>query len=122
MYASIGNRVKAVEFLLQKGATAVTKDLNGRTALLWAAYYGHVEVVRVLIRHDKSLVELADPDGRTCLHWSTKHENTKCMDMLLKVTSPEVINAHDSEQVTALHWAVLCQHPEHTLHLLKVRA
>ena len=122
MYASIGNRVKAVEMLLRQGASAPVKDGNGRTALLWAAYYGHFEVVRVLIKHDRSLVQLADPDGRTAIHWSTKHESTRCLDLLLRAADAEVINAQDGEQVTALHWAVLCQHQEHVQHLLKVRA
>lgn len=122
MYASIGNRVKAIEFLLKQNATAHTHDSNGRTSLLWAAYYGHVEVVRLLLKHDTSLVELPDPDGRTALHWSTKHESTKCLDLLLRVATPGIINAQDNEQVTALHWAVLCQHPEHTQHLIKVGA
>eukprot|EP00047_Mylnosiga_fluctuans_P022700 m.124605 g.124605 ORF g.124605 m.124605 type:complete len:1235 (-) comp9354_c0_seq1:147-3851(-) len=122
MYASIGNRVKAVEMLLRQGAVAGMQDSNGRTSLLWAAYYGHFDILRALVKHDRSLVELADPDGRTCLHWSTKHETTKCLDLLLKVTGPDVVNAQDNEHVTALHWAVLCQHAEHTLHLLKAGA
>jgi ankyrin repeat protein len=120
MYASIGNRGKALEFLLRQGAIATTQDANGRTALLWAAYYGHAEIVRTLIRHDRGLVDLPDPDGRTALHWATKHESTKCLDLLLRAMVAETVNAQDQEQVTALHWAVLCQHPEHTSHLLKV--
>lgn len=122
MYASIGNRVKAVEMLLRQGAAAAAKDGNGRTALLWAAYYGHFEVVRVLVKHERGLVELGDPDGRTAIHWASKHESTKCLDLLLRAAPPEVINAQDAERVTALHWAVLCQHQEHVQHLLKAGA
>jgi hypothetical protein len=44
MYASISNKVRSVELLLKLEANPRLQDGNGRTALLWAAYYGHSEV------------------------------------------------------------------------------
>ena len=81
-----------------------------------------VQVIRVLLRHDRGLLGVVDPDGRTALHWACKHPNTKSLDVLLKSMAPAVLNAQDKEQVTALHWTIMCQHLEHLVKLLKAGA
>jgi ankyrin repeat protein len=93
------------------------------------------QVAKVLLKHDKTVIEMRDNEGRTCLHWSAKTETTKCLELLLKSAPPGLVNIQDHEcvccidvvlrrgsdrQVTALHWAVLCDHPEHIQKLLKV--
>jgi hypothetical protein len=65
------------------------------------AYYGHHEVLRVLLRADRELGMASDPEGRTAIHWTTKHQSTKCLDLMLKVCPPSIINVQDSEKVRA---------------------
>ncbi|XP_062517436.1 uncharacterized protein LOC134192702 [Corticium candelabrum] len=119
MYSVIANKVKCCELLIKVGANYAAQDRNGRTALLWAAYYGHGEMARMLIAKDKSVVEIADPDGRTAVHWATKPESHKVLEILSRHCGSEIINCQDDEQTTALHWSVLCHHPEHTRVLLQ---
>ena len=76
MYAVIANKPKAAEVLLKQGANVMAPDVNGRTAILWCAYYGHHEIMRVLLKHDRTIVAAVDPGGRTALHWATKHDST----------------------------------------------
>eukprot|EP00056_Hartaetosiga_gracilis_P013197 m.216546 g.216546 ORF g.216546 m.216546 type:complete len:1488 (-) comp13806_c1_seq3:3847-8310(-) len=119
MYACIGNKVKATEYLIGLGADIRMKDSNGHTALVWASYFDHASIIRVLLKHDLGVLELVDPTHRSALHWSVKHPTTTSLDELLSVCSEKVVNLQDEDQVTALHWAVLCQHEMHTLHLLQ---
>ena len=53
----------------------------------------------MLLKHDKSVIDISDAEGRTCLHWSAKAESSKCMEVLLKVASDQLVNAQDHEQV-----------------------
>lgn len=122
LYASINNKVKAVELLIKQGAEPSIKDGTGRSALFFAAYYGHQDVLKVLLRADRQLALDSDPEGRTAIHWATKHQTTKCLDMLLKVCPPAIINVQDNEQVCALHWAVLCHNDDHAARLIKAGA
>jgi ankyrin repeat protein len=71
--------------LLKAGAELVVRDAHGRTSLLWAAYYGHADMLRLLLRADRSLLGLLDPDGRSAVHWASKNPSPKCLDVLLKV-------------------------------------
>lgn len=96
---------------------------------------------RLLLAKNKSLVDVADPEGRTALHWATKPESHKVLEFLSQYCGSEigekrmwkspsavqlinasfvVVNCQDDEQNTALHWSVLCHHPEHTRVLLQV--
>eukprot|EP00730_Choanoeca_flexa_P002486 TRINITY_DN11067_c0_g1_i3.p1 TRINITY_DN11067_c0_g1~~TRINITY_DN11067_c0_g1_i3.p1 ORF type:complete len:1163 (+),score=245.02 TRINITY_DN11067_c0_g1_i3:231-3719(+) len=119
MYACISNKSRAVELLLKAEANANLHDLNGRTSLLWAAYYGHVEVIRMLLRFDANLIGATDPDGRTAVHWACKQNSTKALDVLLKACPSSTLNAQDVDLVSALHWSVMCNHPEHIMKLMK---
>lgn len=122
MYSCINNKPKAVEVLSKAGANLALVDSTGRSALFFAAYYGHHDVLKVLLKSDPILADARDPEGRTPLHWATKHASSKCLDVLLKVCTPEVIRVQDHESVTALHWAVLCRSDDHTAKLLKAGA
>ena len=39
--------------------------VNGRTALLWAAYHGHADSMRSLLKSPETSPDVSDPDGRT---------------------------------------------------------
>ena len=45
MYATIADHVKTAELFIKSGANLFAIDSAGRSALLWAAFYGHVDAV-----------------------------------------------------------------------------
>ncbi|XP_015795858.1 Usher syndrome type-1G protein isoform X1 [Tetranychus urticae] len=57
-------------------------DEDGLTPTLWAAYYGHLDVLRLLIGRG------GDPDkcdftGNTALHWSSSNGHINCVSFLV---------------------------------------
>ena len=54
-----------------------------RTALHWAASYGSLEHMRVLIKQDSNS-GIPDSDGKTPLHWATSsHDGMYCFPLPL---------------------------------------
>src|SRR4029434_2427180 len=52
LYACGHGRASVVEFLLQKGIEAATQNNDGETGLHWAAYGGHLDVVKLLLERN----------------------------------------------------------------------
>jgi ankyrin repeat protein len=68
MWACEYGHLAVVEFLLEHGVAAAARP-RGETGLHWAAYGGHVEIVRLLLAHDPPM----EPDDRfdaTPLGWA----------------------------------------------------
>ncbi|XP_065839582.1 uncharacterized protein [Oscarella lobularis] len=118
-YAVMGNKIKCCDALLKSGADVAAQDRNGRTPLLWAAYYGHAEIIKLLLAKNKSLAEMVDPEGRTALHWAAKPDSPKALEALAKFCSSRIVNYQDDDQTTALQWSILCNHPVHARVLLR---
>lgn len=55
-YAAYNGHTKIVEYLIGRGAEIDGKTENGSTALFFAARFGHLDTVKVLLKHG------ADPD------------------------------------------------------------
>lgn len=122
MYAVIADKAKACKMLIkQAGANINARDDHGNTPLMWAACRGCREAMKELLRNGADLA-LADLDGRTALHWSTKLSRTDCLDYLLRVAFRTVLNTKDDEQLTALHWAAMCGHAAHVERLIRAQA
>ena len=119
MHAAIGGWPRCVGLLLKLRADIHATDGNGRTALLWAAYYGHTDVLKVLIKQDKRVLEFVDPEGRTALHWATKPDNVDCIRLIAKHSPKDLVMMQDKDDSNALMWSVLCGHPVHLSVLLK---
>jgi ankyrin repeat protein len=85
------------------------QDDDHNTSLTWAAYYGHVNSLRLLLEHGAD-VHSRDKDGRTPLHdlvWggeSFKGDRPDIARLLLKHGAN--VNARDNKYRTALHVAV----------------
>jgi ankyrin repeat protein len=69
--------------LIEKGADVGTRDVDGRTALHFAAASGHEAVTRLLI--DKGAdIEARDSDGETAQNKANIHGHTSLASLLQK--------------------------------------
>ncbi|KAF5539155.1 ankyrin protein [Fusarium phyllophilum] len=75
---------KMILALLEKGHPSDSRGIDGWTPLLYAARYGHEEVVKHLItRNDVELNSKDDDFGKTALSWATEEQNTAVVEVLL---------------------------------------
>uniref|UniRef100_A0A7S4V8V4 Palmitoyltransferase n=2 Tax=Alexandrium monilatum TaxID=311494 RepID=A0A7S4V8V4_9DINO len=87
--------------LLVGGAPIDEVDVEHCTPLLWAAFGGHDEVVRLLLRF-KANPDLRDESGQTPLHWAARgHAGTVAL-LLAHGASPDV---RDADGRTPAFWA-----------------
>ena len=74
---------KAVVEALEKGAQINAQDDLGRTALHWAAYYKHDQIIRILIE-DGADIHMADRAGQTVLHLAADNQYLEEIKPLLE--------------------------------------
>jgi ankyrin repeat protein len=75
LYSCQYGRNDIVKFLLERGIDPATQDANGQSALHWAAIGGHLDTVKLLLRHNVPL-EVKNVYGGTVLGqtlWSAAH-------------------------------------------------
>ncbi|KAM5376339.1 hypothetical protein ACJZ2D_005561 [Fusarium nematophilum] len=65
-------------------AAVSRKESNGRTPLIWASMWGHLECVKLLIKHG-SLVDARDDMGGTPLSWAATYSRSDVMKLLIRV-------------------------------------
>jgi palmitoyltransferase ZDHHC13/17 len=74
-----------VNFWHKKQSNSTTNvsrtDINGDTALHWAAYKGHAEIIQILINSGVDL-QKTDNFGSTPLHLSCLSGNLQCVRLL----------------------------------------
>ncbi|CAD5121617.1 DgyrCDS10113 [Dimorphilus gyrociliatus] len=91
---------------LQPGEIDV-QDLNKRTALHWSSYHGHLEPIKLLLKHGSNVL-IPDIHGKTPLHFAASAkgpEAGECVKYILD-SQPSMINWQDYDGRTALHLAV----------------
>ncbi|CAG2169637.1 unnamed protein product [Oppiella nova] len=80
--ASVGD-YGTVEYILSNNLEDVNGvNESGWTALLYAANYGHFNIIRHLIRHNAN-VNYQDSQGRTALMLAACNGHTRCIDALV---------------------------------------
>ena len=95
------------------------QDEDGRTALMRASYWGHTEIVRMLLERPEILVNLQNSGGQTALIWASRMGRTEIVQMLLE--RPEIlVNLQDEWGWTALMYASDSGHTE-IANLIKYR-
>lgn len=80
--ASIRNKPMCVLTLIRCGANVHAIECNGATALHGAAYYGYVEVTKVLLEA-RADPELADKHSKTPISLALDKGNTQIHELLL---------------------------------------
>lgn len=89
------------------------KDINGYTALHHACLNGHLEVVRLLISHESTQIDMPDIREATPLYLASWAGHAKIVEMLLSHPSrPANPNLQTIENETPLHCAALHGHSE----------
>lgn len=110
-----------VKVLIQYGANIEWADDYGRTALHWAARYGHkaalVELLKALkdAKKDlKSAVNKKEQDGRTPLIWACQWGHVECAKLLINAGADVDLGQGDQDDNdiggTPLSWAVTWGH------------
>ena len=79
------------------------RNLNGDTALHWAIYNGHTQVVEQLVQSGANL-SIVNGKGVPLLHWALKNGDVELMKVLL-TNGANVNSQSDSNQDTVLHRA-----------------
>jgi len=105
--AAKNGHADSVRSLLRAGAEVDSKDDEEKTALHWAAAYGHRDVVALLLGHmDLGQIAARDNGGRTALHWAAWNGHKDVVALLLGRMDLGQIAARDATGNTALHRAV----------------
>lgn len=112
MYTILNGQVKACRVLLQQGASVHIRDESGSTPLHMAATKGSLDLTKLLLKSGAD-VAAVDSLRRTALHWATRCVSPAVLECLLAHSFKILVNARDDEQLTALHWAVISNHPDH---------
>ncbi|KAI6702805.1 hypothetical protein NL676_011941 [Syzygium grande] len=81
-------------------------DDLGWTPLHYAACYGKVEVVRLLLQHDTSVVYVLDKEGESALHIAAFMGHVDVIDELVR-SRPDACDMTNVKGHTALHAAVI---------------
>lgn len=116
--AALGD-VEAVHVLLAQGADANDADLDGRTALIEAAWRGYRHIVKALIDNGANLAA-ADNTGKTALMWAGINGHSTVSKTMIDAGIP--IDAQDDEGFTALMRAAWNRHPGTVKTLLAAKA
>jgi len=92
--ASLKGDTETVAVLLKAGADVNAKDLVGNTALHWASYKGHTEIVPMLLKQKGIKVNANTIDGDTALDYAIEEEHTEIVKLLIRngATIPDDID------------------------------
>ncbi|XP_063406238.1 kinase D-interacting substrate of 220 kDa-like [Mytilus trossulus] len=96
--------IDALELSLQNGADIDYQDVDGQTALMWAANGGHLEICRLLIdRGCKINITETEYSGETALIWAVVRGHLDICRLLIDRGCK--IDTTTRDGYTALHWA-----------------
>lgn len=93
--------------LIEEGADADIKNVRGDTPLLWAAFKGNIELVRILVKGGAN-VNIQNRHGDTPLHFAARDNNIELTKILIEGRTD--VNVQDNYGNTPLHYATVDNH------------
>ncbi len=102
------NGMREIKTLISNG-NVNTKNERGWTALMYASYYGHTDIVSSLIS-DGADVNAKNNDGVTALMWASAEGNRDVAKILIDAKAD--VNAKNNKGATALSWTTTYGHTE----------
>ncbi len=102
MEAACDGEIQRIQEAINAGADINAQDDNGQSALIWAAYYGHKNIVKLLLKHSAH-VNVQDTYGRTALIYAVARGCKDIIELLLKHGADVTLRSESIE--TALDWA-----------------
>eukprot|EP00731_Ephydatia_muelleri_P018033 Em0011g73a len=118
MFAALGNKRASCSTLIECGADVNHRDSSGLTPLHVACYHGNRDALGILLNKG-AITGLTDRQGHTAIHWSTVPVHPGCLQLVLRNSSPTLVNQRDKKGLTPLHWAIHYDHLEHVKQLLR---
>lgn len=103
-WASIKNQTDTISLLLANGADTKLTNSDGNTVLHYAAMYGDVNTVNVLLDADSSLASVENNEGITPIYYAIVVSDNDILSSI--ITNGQIdINKKDSLGYTPLHYA-----------------
>jgi serine/threonine-protein phosphatase 6 regulatory ankyrin repeat subunit A len=106
--AAFNDNIDCMQLLVSRGGATNLADNMGRTPLMMAAYFGHTNVVDLLMSRLSLPVEKlnlchVDQQDNTALHLACLQGHEDCAMAILEKCSDEIIQMANSDQKTPLH-------------------
>ncbi|CCG58064.1 ankyrin repeat-containing protein [Brachyspira pilosicoli WesB] len=103
-WASIKNQTDTISLILANGADTKLTNSDGNTVLHYAAMYGDVNTVNVLLEADSSLASVENNEGITPIYYAIVVSDNDILSSI--ITNGQIdINKKDSLGYTPLHYA-----------------
>ena len=75
--------------LIERGANVEARAAKETTGLMYAAFTGHAEIVRMLLDNEGFVeVNTADVDGHTALHFAARFARFRALSFILDLEKP----------------------------------
>ena len=103
-WASIKNQTDTISLLLANGADTKLTNSDGNTVLHYAAMYGDVNTVNVLLEADSSLASVENNEGITPIYYAIIVSDNDILSSIINNGQID-INKKDSLGYTPLHYA-----------------
>lgn len=103
-WASIKNQTDTISLLLANGADTKLTNSDGNTVLHYAAMYGDVNTVNVLLEADSSLASVENNEGITPIYYAIVVSDNDILSSIINNGQIDV-NKKDSLGYTPLHYA-----------------
>lgn len=97
--------------IIDRGCPIDEKDIMGRTPLLWAAKFGHAEVVKLLLKRPDVFVDSRDHQGWTPFSHATFNGHLNTVEILLRCADVD-INSPTNSSHTPLYLAISRGHAD----------
>ena len=98
--AKVGSEAELKSLLCEPGCKALTPDVVGMTALMWASFRGSEACVRLLLPISNARAK--SEDGQAALTWAAYPGHEACVRLLLPVSD---VLGKDKAGRTASSWA-----------------